>query len=153
MSYQDILNDLRSHVISKPVFAEGLRHLDAGQEIRILIDGQFESALFWDARQVQLEGRAANKPDVEFSFQLNSLPTLKALPEDDLAEFGIGIVKQIIAGNVRVRVCGSVWNVLTKGYLGIIKAAGPDFLKFLSQHGLSGIAKISSLIRNMKKKT
>lgn len=151
MSYHDVLNDLRTHLVVKPVFTEGLRHLSKGTEIRILIDDRHETALFFDGNNAQLEDRPARNPDVEFTLLPSSYATLKALPGDDLAAFGIEIVKLILAGAVRVRLCGSTWNVLTKGYLKIIQAAGPDFLKFLAKHGLSGMGKITQAIRNLKR--
>lgn len=150
MSYEDAINDLRSSLLSKPVFAEGLRHLKKGTEIRVIVADRHEAALFFDGQKAQLEERPARSPDVEFSLSPDAIAFLKDLPGEDLAEFGIEVVKQILAGTVKVRVCGSVLNVLTKGYLGIIKEAGPDFLRFLAQHGLTGVSKIAAFIKNMK---
>ena len=150
MSYEDSLNDLRGFVLSKPVFSEGLRHLSPGHEIRILIADRYEAALFYDGQKAVLEARPARKPDVEFSLSPDAVALLKDLPSDNLTDFGIEIVKQIAAGKIKPRVCGSVFNVLTKGYLGVIKEAGPDFLTFLAQHGLTGLGKITSLIKNLK---
>ena len=150
MSYEDAINDLRSSLLSKPVFAEGLRHLQKGAEIRILIAERYEAALYFDGQKAVLDERPAHSPDVEFSLSPDAIALLKNQTGDDLAGFGIEVVKQIIAGKISVRVVGSAWNVLTKGYLGIIKEAGPDFLTFLATHGITGIAKISSMIKNLK---
>jgi hypothetical protein len=79
-----------------------------------------------------------------------AIAVLKNQPVEDLAAFGIEVVKQIIAEKIKVRVCGSVWNVMTKGYLGVIQAAGPEFLKFLASQGLTGISKIMALIKTLK---
>lgn len=150
VSYEDVLNDLRNSLLSKPVFAEGLRHLHKGAEIRLVIDERHEAALLFDGQKALLEDRPSPKADVEFSLSLDAVQVLTKHPGDDLAEFGIEVVKLILAGEVKVRVCGSVWNVLTKGYVGIIKEAGPDFMRFLAQHGLSSLGKISSLIKSLK---
>jgi len=43
-------------------------------------------------------------------------------------------------------------GLLTNGYLGVIKAGGMSFAKFLGQHGISGLGKIKDVIQKMRGK-
>ena len=42
-------------------------------------------------------------------------------------------------------------SLLTNGYLGVIKAGGLSFGKFLATHGISGLGRIKDFIQGLKK--
>lgn len=152
MSYESSFQQLNALIEGKSVvFNKALSRLYSGAEIRILLEGQHECALTFSGQKTVVENRPARSPDVEFSVYPDAIRSLSSASGDDFARFGIEVVKQIIAGSIHVRVCGSLLRVMTGGYLGIIKEAGPDFMGFLAGHGLKNISKVVSLIKNLKK--
>jgi len=135
---------------TKPAPKDALRHLKRGHEIRLLLEGRTECALLFEAGQVVVEQRPCSKADVEFTIGSESIRLLTSHPGDSVGQLGVDIVKEIIAGNVKVRVCGSILNVLSGGYLGIIGSGGPEFMTYLATHGLTSLGKITALIRSLK---
>lgn len=151
MSYEQAFEMVQDFVKQKPACRNALRHLSSGAEIQVIVDDRAKWALFYANGEPQLEDRAAKKPDVEFRLNPEAVRILTAHPAEDMASFGIEVTRQILSGNASVRVCGNVIGVLTKGYVSIIKEAGPEFSKFLAQHGLKSLSKIGQLIRSLKK--
>lgn len=149
MNSTDLVSQLQEHLTNKPVFAKALSQLSPGTEIQLLIEGR-ELALFYQDHVAQVMERPAHKPDVAFQLSPAALAELQLHPGTDMAEFGIAVVQQIIQGQIQVRVCGSLFGIMTKGYLNIIKAAGPDFMSFMAQHGFKSLQKIISLIKALK---
>lgn len=150
MSYEKILTETQSFIREKPIFSQALSELKPGTEIRILVENREEFSLFFKDGQPHFEHRAAKGPDVEFKFSADAIRLIVTLPGDDMAVFGIEVLRLILDGSVKIRVCGNVFNVLTGGYLNIIRAAGPDFMKFLASYGFKGISKLIALIRTLK---
>lgn len=151
MSSTSIFEPIRSFLESKPACQKAMQHLKPGVEIRILIDGQQECALFYDGSSPRLERRPAVHPDVEFNLSTAGIRQLMNHPGDNMAQLGIAVLKEICAGHIKVRVVSSIFNVLRNGYVGIIKEAGPEFIGYLAQHGFENIPKIISLMKSLKK--
>ena len=150
MGYQEALTILEK-IVARPIFGPALRKLKTGTEIRILVDRQNEFALFHDGTSARIEERAARAPDVEYAISLEALRVLELHPGDNMAQFGIAVLEQVLAGGVQIRVCGSVMAVISGGYLNIIIAAGPDFYAYLSQHGVQNIGKITALFTSLRR--
>ncbi|MCB0340883.1 MAG: hypothetical protein H6626_10660 [Pseudobdellovibrionaceae bacterium] len=150
MNYDEVFTQLKKFLESKPASTHAISKLSAGEEIQLIVDDHLNLALFNKAGQPLLEQRLANKPNVEFKLSTEAVRTLLAQPGDNMADFGIAVVKQIVEGEVKIRICGSVLAVLRKGYLKIILEAGPDFTKYLASRGLKGAGKITSLIKGLK---
>lgn len=148
MSHSEALITLQK-MAKKPVFSTALALLKQGTELALKLDDRVEFALFWRDGEVHVEERSA-QADVEFSFTGEALRQLEANPGEQLAAFGIAVLEQIIAGQMKIRVRGSVWRLATGGYLQIILAAGPELLTFLAGHGLSSTKKILDLMRSLK---
>ncbi|MCB0385272.1 MAG: hypothetical protein KDD43_07750 [Bdellovibrionales bacterium] len=151
MSFEDAFHVVHSFFTTKPAAKDALRHLKRGHEIRLLIDGRTECALFFEAGQVAFEQRPCPKADVEFSIGPEAIRLLSTHSGESVAQLGVDIVKEIIAGNVKLRVCGSILRILSGGYLAIITSGGPEFMGYLASHGLTSLGKITSLIRSLKK--
>jgi hypothetical protein len=77
--------------------------------------------------------------------------SLKEHPGEELGPLGVAVLREIVKGTIKVRVCGSIFGVLRNGYLTIIKDAGPDFANQLARYGFSGINKIMGLIKSLKR--
>lgn len=151
MSYEASFTALKELIQEQPSFHEALSLLKKGREIRILFDGQHECALFYQQSVAQLEYRPAQTPDIEFEIYPEALRMLKGKSPMNMAQLGIAIVKQVLAGSVKIHVLTGVLSVLSGGYFKIITSAGPEFMGYLAQHGLKNISKIQSLIASLKK--
>lgn len=148
MSHSEALDVLKK-MTRKPVFSTALPLLKTGTELALRLEDRVEFALFWGDGEVRIEERSA-QADVEFSFTGEALRQLESHPGQQLAAFGIAVFEQIIAGQMKIRVRGSLWRLATGGYLQIILAAGPELLAFLASHGLSSTKKILDLMRSLK---
>lgn len=151
MSFNDAFQAAHNFFTTKTASKDALRHLKKGHEIRLLLDAREECALFFQAGQVVLEQRPCPVADVEFTIGPEAIRLLSTHAGESVAQLGIDIVKEVVAGNVKIRVCGSILRVLTGGYLGIITSGGPEFMGYLATHGLTSIGKITKLIRSLKK--
>ncbi len=151
MSYEVTYNAFRELIREQPCFNEALALLKKGREIRILLDGQHECALFYSQSAAQLEYRKAQDPDIEFHVSTEAIRSMQGLKALNMAQLGIIVVKQILAGNAKVHVVSGVLSVMRGGYFKIIQSAGPEFMGHLAQYGFKNIAKLQSLISSLKK--
>lgn len=151
MSYETTYNAFRVLIQEQPCFSEALALLKKGREIRILLDGQHECALFYSQSAAQLEYRKAHSPDIEFHVHTEAVRSLSGHEPFNMAQFGIAVVKQILAGNAKVHVVSGIMSVLSGGYFKIVQSAGPEFMGYLAQHGFKNIAKLQGLISSLRK--
>ncbi len=136
---------------TNPIPKEALCHLKPGHEIRLLLDGREECALFYQQDQVFFEKRKAPTADVEFTVGPEAIRQLAHYTDESVGQFGITIIKEILLGHVQIRVSGSVMRILTGGYLNIIASGGPELLNFLTLYGLNNLSKIAQFIRSLKR--
>lgn len=149
MEQSEALEVLNS-ICQKPVFALAFQHLKPGTELALRLDDRIEFALFKSNNMICVEERQS-QADVEFVFNSESVRQLQNHEGQGLSSFGIALAEQILAGHMRVRIRGSLFNVLRGGYIKMILAAGPEFLEYLALHGLTSTAKIVDLFRSLKK--
>ncbi len=150
MSYDEIIPKLQTFVETKPIFSQALRELKPGCEIRVFLDEREEMSLNFSEGQSRLEHRPAPAADVEFHLSSDAIAFLLEQSGEDMAEFGVAVVRKILEGSVRVKIPGSFLAVLSGGYLNIIKAAGPDFAQFLATHGIRSLTKVISMMRSLR---
>ena len=151
MSYEEIFNKLKSFLEKKPASTHAIPLLDSQAEIRIVIDGQLECRLINNGGSPLLTQEPAKNPDVEFCVALESLRLLDHISGDNMTAFGIEVVKEVVAGNIKIKVCNGLSRLLSGGYLKIIKAAGPDFAQYLARYGFKGIGKIINLFKSLSR--
>ena len=151
MSYDDAFARMKDFFENKPAATLAIKKLKKGEEISLVIDNQMRWALFNDGGQSRLENRPANNPTVEFQLNPEAVRRFETAPGDNMAQFGIEVVKEVVAGHVKIILLGKVWTVMTGGYLGIILEAGPEFAAYLAQHGITNLGKIKGVIKAMKK--
>ncbi len=121
------------------VAADSLR-----QSVQIgIIVGNLSCVFFKDGNKPQFEQRPATDPDVIFTLNSTAVQSLVSNPSNDIAELGINIAKSYLNKNIKIKVTGSMIALLTNGYLGVIKAGGISFAKFLGSYGISGLGKIT----------
>jgi hypothetical protein len=97
-----------------------------------------------------VEKRPAKDPDVIFHILPESVETLNTRTKDEIGDIGVNILREVLAGNITIKVPGRFMNLLSRGYLDMIKQGGAPVMSFLAHHGLASIAKITAAIRKMK---
>jgi hypothetical protein len=153
MSANATFEKLKKYLESRPASQKALVHLKKGVEISVVIGHQIECALFNDGGRPHLEMRKAKNHDVVFYIKPETVEVLAQHPGDDVGELGIAVLKEYLAGGVRISVVGSVFGIMKNGYLNIIKEGGVTFTKFLATYGLTNVTKILSVIKNLRKES
>jgi hypothetical protein len=134
---------------NKPASHEVVTSLRDGVEIGLTIDS-LECAYLQEEGRPRLEERAPKNPDVVFVISPDAAETLVKNSGTDVGEFGVEVLKQVLAGEVKIRVPGSTLRIMKNGYLGIIKKGGKTFMKYLASNGVSSLSKIPGIIKNLK---
>ena len=127
-----------------------LKKLKKNKEISIIIGDNLNCAVYQSSGVPKVEQRAAVDPDVEFRIKPSSVDVITSNEGSDIGELGILVIKEVIAGQVQIKVPGSLFSIMKNGYLDIIRLGGSRFLGFLAQHGLSSFSKITSTIKKLK---
>jgi hypothetical protein len=140
---------LKNFMTEKRFVLRALSHLREGREISVVLDN-VPHALFHRGGKVQIEERVSVKPDVEFILGGASCTVLAAFEGDDAGMFGVQVLKQYLAGDVKIRVFGSVTSILMGGYLGIITEGGASFSRFLAENGLTSLKRLPEILAKLR---
>jgi hypothetical protein len=145
---------------TKPCCLVGLRPLKERVEIFIVLRSSFkdqnapsiEAVLFRNGAQnvVERRSRPSSTSDVQFEMTSTAVHAVAAYDGNEVGQFGSLVVQQILAGEVRIKITGGFFALMSNGYLGIIKAGGSDFLKLLAQHGFSSLSKFPEIIKKLR---
>lgn len=151
MSQKKAFDLTKDFIENNSLFTTALKYLDPNTEIRILLNFSEECALFVNTEGLaQIEMRSAKNPDVEFGLSLETVRKFNSFSQTELGSLAIDIIKEVIAGHITIKVCGPITNLLKKGYLALIKEAGPELKKILTQHGVKGFYGIVLLFKKLK---
>jgi hypothetical protein len=151
MSDQQAFEELKDFFENRPVCRQAADSLRKKVEIGIVINNSLNCAFFKDGENPCFEAREAKKPDVVFYMKPEAIKNLIENKSDDIGEIGITVVKSYLAGSIQIKVKGSMIDLLTNGYLGVIKSGGLSFAKFLASHGVTGLGKIKDVIQRLRK--
>ena len=148
MTAEDTFLMLKEFFENRPVSQKALSPLKAGVEIGVVVVN-VQGALTKNTEgAVQFLAREALAPDVVFSLDALTAQRLALLPSEDLGEWGVHILREVLAGHIKVKFPGSVWNLLTRGYIQILYSGGTQVRSWLSENGFTDIPK---LLRKLKK--
>lgn len=150
MSADESFATLKNYFETKPAAAQALSALRNGVEIGVVIGDMVECALFQRDGVPHLERRPAVKPDIVFQVKPESVHILAQQPSEDIGDIGVSILKEVLAGNINIKVPGSFFNIMRNGYLDIMKKGGRKFWEFLASKGLTSLTKVTGAIRKMK---
>jgi hypothetical protein len=142
--------DLKKFFEERPVCARAADPLRKNVEIGIVLNETTECTFFKEGDKPRFEMRPANSPDVVFYLSPDAVRSLVNDSSEDIGELGMNVVKNYLAGNVKIKVKGSMISLLTNGYLGVIKSGGMSFAKFLASHGVTGLSKIKDIFQKMR---
>ncbi|MDZ4678650.1 MAG: hypothetical protein SGI74_14225 [Oligoflexia bacterium] len=150
MTDQQAFEELKKFFETRSACEAAADSLRQSVEIGIIVEG-LSCAFFKDGNKPRFEQRPAKDPDVVFTMKTQAVESLVNDPSNDIAELGINIAKSYLNKNMKIKVTGSMIALLTNGYLGVIKAGGMSFAKFLGSYGISGLGKIKDVIQSMRK--
>lgn len=141
---------LKSFLESRSSVEKALRLLDPTVEIGIVIGDSIDCALMVRDGKPQLERRAAVTPDLVFSIRPETVELLNERTKDDAGDIAVNILKEMVAGNLSMRVEANVLDLLRRGYLRLVNHGGPAVSDFISKHGLANVSDIMSAIKKMR---
>ena len=149
MSAEQSFLTLKNFFETRAAAKQALSYLDKKAEIGIVIGGIVECALFQRDGQPLVERRAAEKPDFIFNISPESVVILNERTKDEIGDIGINVIKEVLAGNIKIKVVGSLFNLVRRGYFEMIARGGAPVASYLARHGLN-VTKIMSTIKQMR---
>jgi hypothetical protein len=150
MSENQMFQLVSEFMVNKPSVELALQELKFGKSIDVSIEDREIGHVFLSDTGVQFADGPGSQSDVLFVVNSESIRRLTETPCETLSETGIEICREVLAGNMKIRLIGKPQDILFGGYLNIIKKAGPEFLNFLAEHGMKNMFKIMSFIKSMK---
>lgn len=150
-AFSDAFSQLKTFFSLGKASREALRHLREGVEIGIVIGGTVTCALFRQGDAIIVERREARNPDFVFSLQPETVSVLANQTKDEIGDVGLAVIKEMLAGDIRVQMPGGLFSVLRGGYVDVVLSGGAPVMKMLSQMGLGSPAKILGLFKNLRR--
>jgi hypothetical protein len=141
---------LKNFFETRAAVAKALSLLDPDVEIGVVIGDSVDCALTIRDGKPQLERRAAREPDVVFSIQPETVELLNDHTRDDMGDIGVNVLKEMLAGQISVRVEANLLDLLRRGYLRVAASGGPAVNAFLARHGLTNVSTIMNTIKKMR---
>ena len=134
---------------TKPASQKLMTYLNAKAEIGIFIGNTVECSYFKQGEQPKLEKRKAIRPDVTFHFSPEAVETILKSSGNDLSDLVADVAKLYLAGAVKVKITGSIPQLLVRGYVRVLKESHAKLLVMLKDRGLDSL-KIPSIIQKLK---
>ncbi len=150
MTPEDAYQMLEKFFTTREAPRLALAHLKENLEVGILIGGMVPCAIFRRGTTVHVERRDARNPDFIFKLEPRTVTVLAEQTPDDIAEIGLSVLKEMLAGAIRLEMPGGLLSVLRGGYLEVIASGGAPIMKMLAQIGLNSPAKIVGFFRKLR---
>jgi hypothetical protein len=150
MTAEDAFQTLKRFFENRNAAKQAMSAIHENVEIGIVIGGSVECALYRSGENVVVEPRPARQPDVVFHIKPETVYVLATQTKDEIGETGVNILKEVLTGNIQIKVPGRFLNIISHGYLEMIRRGGVPVSTFLARHGLSSVSKIVGTIRRMK---
>lgn len=149
----DVFNSLKEYFETKAAPRIAISCLKPGVEIGVIISSQVDCAIINSGGLPVVEKRMAVNPDFLFHIEAETLQTLAQLSGDDVAEVGISVFKELLAGHLKVEFKSNIWSILSNGYLDMIKTGGKTFADHIAAFGFTNLLKLSAMIEKLKAQT
>jgi hypothetical protein len=121
------------------VAREATKHLDAGAEVGLELDGGPARFAMAGGRAQVVEGMAVN-PDFTLTLPDGAVSRITSLRSDDVGEFGIEFFKLVLekdpAQKARVHIDAPTVRLLRHGYLGVLAQGGMKVTWWLLRNGV-----------------
>lgn len=140
MSAEQSFQTLKQFFETKRAPELALRYLNPAVEIGITIGDSVECALFYRNGKPKLEERPAQNPDFIFAIRPETVVVLAEKSRDEITDIAANILKEMLAGNVSIRVVSGPLKLMKNGYLEMVRLAGPNL----------SVQKILSTLKSLK---
>ena len=150
MSAHESFLTLKTFIETRQAHRLALSALDKEVEIGIVIGDVVECALFMKDDAPVVEQRPATHPDLVFYVKPETLIVLNERTKDEISDIGVAVLKDVIAGDIRVKITGNILDILRRGYIEVARRGGAPVNAFLTRHGLSSVSQIMNTIKQMK---
>ncbi len=150
MNQEQVFESLKNYFETRPAARWALGLLKPGTELGIVIGNQIDCAIFNKGGLPTVERREAINPSFIFHMKPETIETLANSKSDDIGEIGVSIFTEIVTGNIRVEIKGSLKAILNDGYLEILKGGGQKLKDFISTQSSIGLMKVLTFIDKMK---
>jgi len=143
---------LTQHFIdSNPSISEAFSCLKPGTELSLIILSNHRCRLYYKNNKIIFEEKAAIDPDIELSINNEAIRRLEGLSGESLTQLGIDLLREISADHIGIKLKSSITKLISRGYLKIIKIAGPEFTKSLASYGLGSIRQLLVVLKHLRK--
>lgn len=141
-------------LFDKDVCQQGTNPLKGSAQIAIYLDDAGPVLLTKrDGKAIVLK-EAPSKADMTFWITSQGLDYLRSQPAGDVGEVGVAILQLMASDDpklkMRAKVHIGLFDLVLKGYLGVIPLGGPTVMKFLASKGFTGMGKIKDAISKFK---
>jgi len=137
----------------RDVCQKATKPLSTGSEMAVEM-GSAQFTLRREKEALIVVDAPCSKPDLSFTLSLEAIEALDAEPTEDVGEMGVVLLKQMVHSDPTHRMGAKVhigiFDLLRKGYLGVLPLGGPAVMKFLASKGLTSMGKIKEAVQKMK---
>ena len=145
MSAEETFATFKSFIETRTACQSALRNLRSESEVSVIIGEMLECAVFQREGTVLVERRPAQNPELVLYVRPETIYVLNNDPTDHLKEIGLNLLKEILAGNIRIRVAGNLVNLV--GHPGVQKfnEKSQEMLQVATTQGMTALMKLSKL--------
>jgi hypothetical protein len=133
---------------------DGVRPLKEKIEIAIYVGSDGPGTLLKESGGVKVLPTAPGKADLTFWVTEKAVDKLLAAETNSVGDVGIAILQLMASSDadckIKAKVHVGIFDMLRKGYLGVIPLGGPAVMKYLGSKGFGSIGKIKDAISQMK---
>jgi hypothetical protein len=151
MSADETFQTLKTFFETRKAASQAMAAVQEGVDIGVSIGETLDCTLFRRGDQPIVERRAAVNPDVVFHIRPETVYILNDKTKDEIGDIGVNVLKEILAGNIKIKVPGRFLNIISRGYLDMIRKGGVPVARYLASHGFANVSKIISTIKKMKR--
>jgi hypothetical protein len=150
MSAERSFQTIKTFFETKQAARQAMSALHEGVEIGIVIADTVECALFRRGDQPLVENRPAVRPDFVFHILPESIDLLNDKTKDEISDIGVNVIKEVLAGNIKIKAPGGVISILRRGYFEVVRHGGAPVASLLAAKGLESVPKILSVLNKIR---
>ena len=150
MTHDEVFESLKNYFETRPVARWALGLLKPGTEIGLVIGNQIECAIFNRSGVPAVERREAKNAHFVFHMKPETIAILDKSKSEDFGEICVSVITEILTGDIRVEMKGTMKEIMDDGYLEILKAGGVKLSDFMKTQSSIGLMKALAFIDKMK---
>ena len=142
---------MKEFLENHPPCSQAIKHLKPNVEIGLVIGPTLDCAILHNGGKITVEKRQAKSPDVIFRIAPDSVYVIIQNAGNDIGDLAVAIVKEVVAGSVKISIQGSFFNLMRHGYFDIIKEGGRKLWDVLATKGITNLFRLMELVKSLRK--